>query len=93
MSHVINLASPDWVRPKRFCKLTGLTLKALEGKRQRPASGWKEGVHFKWVDGGWYYSLRAYNEWVEKAPIRESKPTAARSGSRSPLTVSAVASR
>ena len=71
----------NWVTGERLSALTGLTVKALDRKRQRGI--WREGVEYRKMDGGIYYSISAYNEWVANRTIRGSSSTAVFSAFRS----------
>lgn len=80
-----------WVSGTRLSELTGLTVKALDRKRQRGV--WKEGVLFEYRDGGVYYSIQAYNEWASGRTSPASSSTVRRYVSRSRSRESAAASQ
>jgi hypothetical protein len=81
----------DWVVGRRLAELTGLTVKALDRKRERGV--WQAGVHYRMMDGGIYYSISAYNAWAAGRNSPGSSATAPRYVSRSRSTASAAASR
>lgn len=81
----------EWVKGARLSELTGITVKAMDRKRQRNV--WKEGVHYRKIDGGIYYSISAYNAWVSGQTIPASSSTVRRYVSRSRSIPSVSAKR
>lgn len=77
MDHVaeqpVTVMPPRYVRPVAFERMTGITPKAVERKRQ--SGEWVDGKEFiKGPDGLIYVDLVGYVKWVEKAPgLRSGK--------------------
>nr|WP_225785162.1 excisionase [Xenophilus sp. Marseille-Q4582] len=54
-----------FVTIKLAAHITGLTVRAIEGKIARGV--WLEGKHFRRKDGGIFIDIKEYEKWVEKA--------------------------
>lgn len=54
----------DWVTEQRISQLTGLSVKALQGKRHRGIL--PEGDVWITFDGRVMYSIKGYNEWLNR---------------------------
>lgn len=56
----------NWVTKVKIAELTGLTLKAVEARREKGI--WLEGVHWKKCpDGRIWFNTQAIDKWVEAA--------------------------
>lgn len=85
-----DLQAVDWVQGRKLAELTGLTVKAIDRKRQRGI--WPEGVQWRKMDGHIYYSITAYNAWVAGRSSQGSSNMGRPYVSRSRTRVNAAAS-
>lgn len=55
-----------WVTKYKIAELTGLTVKAVEARREKGI--WIDGVHWKKVsDGRIWFNTEAIEKWIEAA--------------------------
>lgn len=64
---IVVIGSARWVVGSLLAAMTGLTRRAIDGKR---AGGyWLEGQHWRKADDGTiWYCVEAIEQWVEKGP-------------------------
>jgi len=67
---MIESPSVDWVTPHKLEELTGLTVKAMQRKRERGI--WRAGEQYRYDGKNVLYSIRGYNRWANSLPASRS---------------------
>jgi hypothetical protein len=65
MQSPVQVAHARFVTIKLAANITGLSVKAIEGKIARGV--WLAGKHYKKADGGIFIDMKEIEQWVAKA--------------------------
>jgi Putative excisionase (DUF1233) len=65
MEAPVQIAPARFVTIKLAANITGLTVKAIQGKMARGV--WLAGKHYKKADGGIFIDMKEIEQWVAKA--------------------------